>query len=191
MENKQIDLVVLKKIQDVIQGLDDLDGMFAENSQNQSKNDSEISDWLHVLQDDETLTDEAIAEIGRKIGELRKERNSLRNAYEIMKTFNENKNKLIHPDNRKFLTTLVHKTMKNLNQPYKNRIISEDEIHALKKDKEPNKHHNAGRKEKYNIEQIKELILSGKTQREIAKELNCVQSTISTYKKKLEEKGEL
>lgn len=191
MENKQIDLVVLKKIQDVIQGLNDLDEMYAENSQNQSKNDSEISDWLHVLQDDESLDDEAIASIGKKIAELRKERNSLRNAYEIMKTFNENKNKLAHPDNRKFLTTSVHKTMKNLNQPYKNRIISEDEIHALKKDKQTNNHHNAGRKEKFDIEQIKELLLSGKSQKEIAKELNCAQGTISGYKKRLQEKGEL
>ena len=74
MKNEQIDLVVLKKIQDVIQGLDELDTMFAENSQNQSKNDSEISDWLHVLQDDENLDDAAIASIGRKIAELRKER---------------------------------------------------------------------------------------------------------------------
>lgn len=192
MENKQIDLIVLKKIQDVIKGLDDLDGMFAENSQNQSKNDSEISDWLHVLQDDESLDDVAIASIGKKIAELRKERNSLRNAYEIMKTFNENKNKLIHPDNRKFLIALVHKTRKNLNQPYKNRVISENEIDELKnKKKNDTTISTRGRKEELDIEKIKELLLSGMSQRKIAEKLNCAQPTISGYKKKLQERGEL
>lgn len=190
MKNEQIDLVVLKKIQDVIQGLDELDTMFAENSQNQSKNDSEISDWLHVLQDDENLDDAAIASIGRKIAELRKERCSLRNAYEIMKTFNENKNKLQHVDNRKFLTAAIHKTLKNLNQPYKNRIISDEEINMLKNENTKQKHIKMG-KEKFDIELVKEMLLSGKTQKQIAEELNCVQATISGYKKKLIEKGEL
>lgn len=50
---------------------------------------------------------------------------------ELARTYQTHQNKMISTENRKFLLTELNKTNSRLNQPYKNRIYTEEEIKEM------------------------------------------------------------
>lgn len=141
--NNQYDKIFLKKLQDCVIDLDELDEIIETNSERQSKVDSEISDWLHRLQNyfEELKPNRiALANIAERIATLRLERASLRNEFELIKRYKEISRQMMTKDNRKFVIAEIQKIMKNLNQPYKNRIISEEDIELVEAMTENEKH---------------------------------------------------
>lgn len=174
------DTIFLGTLHRVISTLDELDELIDTNGDRQSKVDLELSDWLHKLQYDDELTKEQITNIGIKIKELRKERESLRNEYELITEFSKNKNKLFQKENRQFLVHSIKQRLERLNQPYNNRVLTDDEMnevlnHNIVKNEETKT------RKKYvftDKELIKSKLLEGYKAKEVANELGCSLSTV-------------
>jgi len=188
---EQYELVFLKKLQDCIANLDELDEIINTNSERQSVTDFELSDWLHFLQNEEDLDDETIYNVAKKIIGLRKKRNSLRNEYECIKRYKELSGRMMTSNSRESIKIELGKTLKNLNQPYKNRVITEKDIEFVKAKNEVKKTRKARDKNLSNEDidkKILELQEQGLTQKQMAEIVGLRQPCVSVRLKKL--KGE-
>ena len=187
---EQYELIFLKKLQDCIDGLDDLDEIISTNSERQSVTDYELSDWLHFLQNEENIDDETILNVSNKIIALRKKRQSLRNEYECIKRYKELSNRMMTPASRESIKTEIGKTLSNLNQPYKNRVITEDDITFVKAKCEKKTVRKLRRKDSAELDkQLLELKKQGLSQRELGVIVGIKQASISVRFKKMKEKG--
>lgn len=187
---EQYELIFLKKLQDCIDDLDDLDEIINTNSERQSVTDYELSDWLHFLQNEENINDDTILNVSHKIIALRKKRQSLRNEYECIKRYKELSNRMMTPASRESIKTEIGKTLSNLNQPYKNRVITEEDITFMKAKHEVKCTRRSRRKNSNEIdEQLMELKNQGLTQREMAEIVGIKQASISVRFKKMKEKN--
>lgn len=187
----QSDLIFLKLLQDSIESLNKLDEMIETNGQRQSEIDSELSDLLHLIEHSE-LNDLSCIKITHRIQELRKIRHGLRNEHELIIKYQEVKAKLSSKENRQFITTEIQKRLKTLNQEYKNRVLTDEQITELVREEpltvEKNtKIRKMSEKTKQMNDRILELLSKGCTQKEIAVELNVSQGCVSQKIKKIKE----
>lgn len=182
MENK--DTIFLAKLQKVIELLDEIDEMAHNNPDEQQAIDYEISDYQHLLQN-EDLSDEKTLEVAKKLKDARLRRVHLNNTYELVKTYYGNNKVLIYSDNRYKLVEAITDKLRTLNQEYKYRVLDEDTVNSFKEviiiETKVRK-----RRGKYEItkEMLEERFEKGMKNKEIAEELGCEQSYISVLKKK-------
>ena len=118
MENK--DKVFLAKLQLVIETLNEIDEMAKKNPEEQQAIDYEISDYQHLLQN-EDLSDDKMLEVVKRLKDARIKRESLNNVYELVKTYYGNNKVLIYSDNRHILVEAIKereaaKGVKNQNE---------------------------------------------------------------------------
>ena len=126
------DEYVYKLICDAINIIDEIDNLIATQSVTNQKIDQEIQDWLHYIENNELTDSESIVVI-KKLKELRIERRSLRNEYEIEKVYKDNSSKMMGNNTRGLLKAEIHKIMKQLDSEYKNRVLTDEQIkQALK-----------------------------------------------------------
>lgn len=92
--------------------------------------DFKISDLLHLIES-EKLDTKACYRIVKELKNVRKDRRKIKNDMELSKTLNLNLNKLLNIENRQFLLAELNKTNNHLNNKYKNRIYTEEEIKEL------------------------------------------------------------
>lgn len=197
-EVRESDLYFLKNLQDAIQSLNVLDEIIETDGKRQSDKDMEISDYLHILEElSEDAEDQVFARLGRKISNLRKERRHLKNEYLLINEYQQIKARLSSKENRQFITSSMHRRMKELNQPYKFRIITDDVIKSVTKveNKEIIEPVKRGRKQSSKSmeidEQIWDLYKQGISQKEIAQKINLTQPTVCMRLKKMKaEKNE-
>lgn len=90
--------------------------------------DYRISDLLHLIES-EKLDTKACYRIVKELKNVRKDRRKIKNDMELSKTLNLNK--LLNIENRQFLLAELNKTNNHLNNKYKNRIYTEEEIKEL------------------------------------------------------------
>ncbi len=128
------DEILVEKIKNVIQTLDEIDDMIKTQSTELQNVDFELSDYYHLIENNE-LSDVASIKIVKKIHDLRKKRRTLNNEYEIENTYQTHKSKLPGTETRKFLANEIYKTVKKLNSEYKNRIVTENDIKDLLEEK--------------------------------------------------------
>lgn len=117
---------IVQKIKDVVEGLDELDNYFANIPSKQSENDLAVSDLYHYVEENSISTKGSY----RMIKELREHlivRRELKEHQELLRTFNNNKNKLLQTENRKMLLAEINKTEKRLSTPYNYRIYESEE----------------------------------------------------------------
>lgn len=120
---------LVKNVLDAIQKLDDLDDYFEKLSSLQSKVDEELSDLLHFIENPKNkLTNKQSSKLIDLIKEKRIERRNLLNDFEIKKVFNDNRNKICYTNQRQFFLNAINKKNRELNNEYKPRILSDDEI---------------------------------------------------------------
>ncbi len=124
------DEILVEKIKNVIQILDEIDEMIKTQSTELQNVDFELSDYYHLIENNE-LSDIASIKIIKNIHDLRKKRRTLNNEYEIENTYQTHKSKLPGTETRKFLANEIYKTVKKLNTEYKNRILTENDIKSL------------------------------------------------------------
>ena len=185
MENK--DTIFLAKLQSVIKTLDEIDEMAKNNPNEQQAIDYEISDYQHLLQN-EDLSDEKTLEVAKKLKEARLRRVQLNNTCELVKTYYGNNKVLIYSDNRHKLVEAIKERVASLNQEYKYRVLDADTIEHFKEATIVSANVKTRNKpSKYDIskEELEEKLASGMKNKDIAKELGCEQSYISVLKKKL------
>ena len=187
---EQYELIFLKKLQDCINNLDELDEMIKSIGERQSEVDLELSDWLHFLQNSEDLDEEINSNIALKIKELRKKRASLRLESELIRRYKDLSGRMMS-DNREFVRTEMQKMMKNLNQPYKNRVITDEDIKFItaKSAKKiiTSKKRNIASEELDS--KLIELQKQGLSQRKMSEIIGITQASISIRFKKIRERG--
>lgn len=124
------DEVIVERIKSAIKALDEIDDMISSQAQELQLVDYKLSDLYHLIENNE-LSDEASINVVKFIHTLRKQRRSLNNEHEIEITYQTNKSKMTGSETRQFLVSEVFKTVKRLNQEYKNRILTEEDISNL------------------------------------------------------------
>lgn len=126
------DELIVEKIKEVISGLCEIDEMISSRSSVLQSIDWELSDLDHILESNKfDLSDTAYVRIGKKRQELRNQRRALNNEREIESTYLTHKSKLIGTETRQFLATEIFKTVKQLKNEYKYRVLTDEQIKEL------------------------------------------------------------
>lgn len=178
MENKEN--IFLVKIQNCLKLLDEIEDTIGNNPNDQSNIDYELSDYLHIIQENnQKLDDKTKIELVNKIEKARLQREQYNSIYLIGKYFTENKNKLLYTNSRKIMYKGLSDLLGTLHKPYNYRVFSEDDIKEILK---PTKN-KPNRKSTISKEMLLECMGKGMTSSEIATKYNCSTSNISHLKK--------
>ena len=121
------DKIVCEKIFNAISMLDEIDEMINTQSNEIQKVDWELSDWLHYVENND-IKEENSFKILAKIKELREIRRSLSNESAIEAAYKNNSSKMMGNNTRQFLVSEIHKTLNQLDNDYKNRVLTDEEI---------------------------------------------------------------
>ena len=178
MENKEN--IFLVKIQNCLKLLDETEDTIGNNPNDQSNIDYELSDYLHIIQENnQKLDDKTKIELVNKIEKARLQREQYNSIYLIGKYFTENKNKLLYTNSRKIMYKGLSDLLGTLHKPYNYRVFSEEDIKEILK---PTKN-KPNRKSTISKEMLLECVENGMTSSEIATKYNCSTSNISHLKK--------
>ena len=178
MENKEN--IFLVKIQNCLKLLDEIEDTIGNNPNDQSNIDYELSDYLHIIQENnQKLDDKTKIELVNKIEKARLQREQYNSIYLIGKYFTENKNKLLYKNSRTIMYKGLSDLLGTLHKPYNYKVFSEEDIKEILK---PTKN-KPNRKSTISKEMLLECVENGMTSSEIATKYNCSTSNISHLKK--------
>ena len=121
---------VLKKLTQAISLLQEVEEYKEQLPTLQQEVDYRLSDLLHKIEND-SLNAPQSCKIVKEIKKQRLIRRSYQNDYEIIRTYTNNVNKLMNAGNRELLLAEINRTNKRLNQPYKNRVYTNDDMKEL------------------------------------------------------------
>lgn len=173
--------IFLGKLELALTKFEELDSLFAEindlikeQPSNQQQIDWELSDYYHKLEDINT-TDTEFINIGKKIQKARLVRGDYQRTYELIKAYNENKDKLFYcpKTNRADFRKAIQYAMKYLHEDYKYRVLTPDQLNDLKEESEKTI------KKKLTKEDIINYLKQGVKGIEIARKHNLNPSTIT------------
>jgi len=177
--------IFLAKIQQALTLLDEIDDIITNNPEMQQNVDWEISDYLHILENEEELSDDARLEIDKQLARCRKMRRQLVNIYTIGKVFNDNRDKLRYKNQREFLVSNIKSQVNKLDNDYKYRVLDQETINSYitKKEKivEKPKITKLGKK-RISKEELLEMINSGLKNKEIAEKIGLSPSALCHLK---------
>ena len=97
-----------------------------------SNYDKRTTDLLHYIENN-NLNAPQSCKIIKEIKKIRQERRKIKNDMELSKIYKDNINKLVNIDSRNMLMTKVHKTEKQLESEYQNRIYTQEDIDNILK----------------------------------------------------------
>lgn len=190
MDNNSKESIFLGKLELMLTKFDELDMLTTELSDiikeqpnNQQKIDWMLSDYYHKLEDINT-TDTEFINIGKEIQKARIIRGDYVRTYEIIKCYNENKDKLFWSPkhNREEFRKAIKYAIKYLHEDYKYRVLTENEINDFKKTAKPTI--DIKKSGKITKEQLEECFAEGMKGIDIAKMFNVDPSTITRLKSK-------
>lgn len=118
---------VIEKIREAIILLNNIDEYNETLPSLMSSNDLAISDLYHYIENN-TMNSKSSYRIVKELKEKLKERRRLKSEQDIIRVFNNHKQKLIEINNRKMILVDLGKEQKKLQSPYKNRIYTEEEL---------------------------------------------------------------
>lgn len=121
---------VLEKITQAIKLLQEIEKYKEELPTLQQEVDYRLSDLLHKIEND-SLNAPQSCKIVKEIKKQRLIRRDYQNDYEILRTYTNNVNKLMNAGNREMLLSELKKTNNRLNQPYKNRVYTDEDMKEL------------------------------------------------------------
>ena len=181
--------IFLTKLQQVLNGLDEIDDMIGNNSSDQSNVDTLLEDYKHLIEENgKDMSDDAKINMINSYYNARQTRRRNNNFYEVIKYYNNNKQKLQYKSGRQTLYREVKNKLSNLDNPYKYRILTDDEvknfINYVNNDVTNNDSEADNRKNKLSKEELEKYLSEGKKVKEIAKMYNLSQPYVSTLKRK-------
>lgn len=121
---------IVEEVKEIISKLNAIDSYNSSLPQQLSIIDKKQQDILHLIESQKISAFEAY----RIIKELRKvriERRKIKNDMELLRVYDENKNKLSSNENRQFLLHEVCKKEKNLNTEYKYQEYTKEELESI------------------------------------------------------------
>ena len=124
---------VITQINDIVDKLNELDVYDSGLEQKLKIVDGQTQDILHYIEHNK-INMLTCYNLIKKIKTIRVERRKIKEDIEILKRYNELKQKLIsNVDNRKIVLTEIYKKEKQLKTDYKNRQFSEEDIQNILK----------------------------------------------------------
>ena len=124
---------VITQINDIVDKLNELDVYDSGLEQKLKIVDGQTQDILHYIEHNK-INMLTCYNLIKKIKTIRVERRKIKEDIEILKRYNELKQKLIsNVDNRKIVLAEIHKKEKQLKTDYKNRQFSEEDIQNILK----------------------------------------------------------
>lgn len=140
-EEKQTELELLGKINNVLTLLDEIDDIMEVLPEKQSNIELLRSDLEHLLEDKE-MGSIGYKNIARELEKVRKQRRHLKKAYEISKCFKNNRGKITYKEQRPFVRQALETCFKELQTSYNYRLLNAQNI----KDLLGNEKHNTTKK---------------------------------------------
>ena len=184
--------IFLTKLQQVLNGLDEIDDMIGNNSSDQSNVDTLLEDYKHLIEENgKDMSDDAKINMINSYYNARQTRRRNNNFYEVIKYYNNNKQKLQYKSGRQNLYREVQNKLNNLGNKYNYRVLTDDEVKNFinyvdntldDKNKETNKikHRNV----KVSKDELEKLLKDGNKSVDIAKMYGVTSQYISLLKKK-------
>ena len=181
--------IFLTKLQQVLNGLDEIDDMIGNNSSDQSNVDTLLEDYKHLIEENgKDMSDDAKINMINSYYNARQTRRRNNNFYEVIKYYNNNKQKLQYKSGRQTLYREVKNKLSNLDNPYKYRILTDDEvknfINYINNDVTNNESEADNRRNKLSKEELEKCLSEGKKSVDIAKMYGLTQQYICVLKKK-------
>ena len=121
---------IVEEVKEVISKLNEIDSYNSSLSQQLSVIDKKQQDILHLIESQKISAFEAYRII-KELRQVRIERRKIKNDMELLRVYDENKNKLSSNENRQFLLHEVCKKEKNLNTEYKYQEYTKEELESI------------------------------------------------------------
>lgn len=121
---------IVEEVKEVISKLNAIDSYNSSLSQQLSIIDKKQQDILHLIESQKISAFEAYRII-KELRQVRFERRKIKNDMELLRVYDENKNKLSSNENRQFLLHEVCKKEKNLNTEYKYQEYTKEELESI------------------------------------------------------------
>lgn len=130
IEETQTDLLLIRKINDIVKAMDDIDELIKTSAERRSNIDLELSDLLHIIENND-LDEFASHNITKRIHDLRKKRRSISNEQALIDLWKQQRKDLLYSSSRAQLGKVFLDKINSLEMPYKNRVLSDEEIDNL------------------------------------------------------------
>lgn len=121
---------IVEEVKEVISKLNAIDSYNSSLPQQLSIIDKKQQDILHLIESQKISAFEAYRII-KELRQVRIERRKIKNDMELLRVYDENKNKLSSNENRQFLLHEVCKKEKNLNTEYKYQEYTKEELESI------------------------------------------------------------
>lgn len=129
-EEEKTEVELLGKINNILTLLDDVDKAIEELPQKQSNIELLRSDLEHLLEDKE-MGSVGYKNIAKELEKVRKQRRHLKKAYEVIKCFQNNRNKITYKEQRPFVRNSIELCYKELQTSYNYRLLNAQNIKDL------------------------------------------------------------
>lgn len=185
-EERQYELELLGKINNVLVLLDEIDDIMDNLPQETSNIELLRSDLEHLLEDKE-MGSVGYKNIARELEKVRKQRRHLKKAYEVSKCFKNNRGKITYKDQRPFVRQSLETCFKELQTSYNYRLLNAQNINdLLGTDKEEIVKKERKKRTKFNVtkEELEEDIKNGLKYSDITNKYNVSKVTVFNYLKK-------
>ena len=121
---------VLEKLTQAISLLQEVEKYKEQLPTLQQEVDYRLSDLLHEIENN-SLNAPQSCKIVKEIKKQRIIRRKILNDFELLRVYSNNINKLNNSGSRELLLAEINKTNKRLNQPYKNRVYTDEDMKEL------------------------------------------------------------
>lgn len=119
----------IKRITTAFDMLDKIEAEMEAEILETSNVDKELSDYMHIIEDDETKITNPKNFLA-KMGAARRRRREIKVIKAVLHRYRQLSNRMNNPENRKMMIAELYKEVKQQQQEYKFRVIDEEE--ALK-----------------------------------------------------------
>ena len=130
IEETQTDLLLIRKINDIVKAMDEIDELTKTLTERRSNVDLELSDLLHIIENND-LDEFASHNVTKRIHDLRKKRRSVSNEQVLLGLWKQQRKDLLYSSSRAQLGKLFLDKINALEMPYKNRVLSDENIDSL------------------------------------------------------------
>lgn len=130
IEETQTDLLLIRKVNDIVKAMDEIDELVKTLSERRSNIDLELSDLLHIIENND-LDEFASHNVTKRIHDLRKKRRSVSNEQALLELWKQQRKDLLYSSSRAQLGKLFLDKINALEMPYKNRVLSDENIDSL------------------------------------------------------------
>lgn len=180
---------LLLKFNELDNIMDDIEILTEEHPEKQRQLDLLLSDYYHRLEAD-ALEDKELVNIGKKIHDVRIERRNENKVGSLIACFEKHKNKLSYTnkENREMFRHNIKMTLKNYNNDYKYRILTDNDIKQLSKSDEKVIKNEETSKRKYGKaptkKELQKSIKQGMKNKDISEKFDITLTYVSKLKRK-------